>query len=73
MLGGVHGTPSSDAVQNMVKYWCRIILKRKRLSELYDYFIVTRTDHYYLCPINVTSSVNISSKIYIPRCGGWGG
>ena len=76
MLGGVFGTPSSGGIQNMVRHWLRQRLIQNDIVDKYDYFMVTRTDQYYVCPIYIASQTqmpHIDEKIYLPSSRGYGG
>jgi hypothetical protein len=68
LLGGVNGTPSSGAIQGMIKWWLaqRMIRNEDALLDKYDTFAITRTDEYYSCPLSF-SHFNNSHIMYIPN------
>jgi len=54
LLGGVGNFPNSNAIVFMFRYWARLVILKYGLHHRYDRFVVTRTDHYYECDLNLT-------------------
>lgn len=50
MMGGIMGVRASAAIVFMFRWFLAEKLKELELVDKYDVFIVTRSDHYYLCP-----------------------
>jgi hypothetical protein len=70
LLGGVNGTPSSGAIQGLIKWW---LAQRMRMNgdsldllDKYDTFAITRTDQYYSCPLSFSNFGN-PHIMYIPN------
>lgn len=56
ILGGVklYRWEGSGAVIFMIRWFLSNTIRQHNLTALYDRFIVTRSDHYYLCPHNLS-------------------
>jgi hypothetical protein len=65
-LGGIKGIPnSSGAIQTMIKYWLAGHIRQEKLTEIYDRFVITRTDQYYMCPYDLSPLDN--QYMWVPR------
>jgi hypothetical protein len=64
-LGGVGQIGGSGAIHFMARWFAQQYIIQNKLLEKYDRFIVTRSDHYYLCPHNL--SVLDNRYIWIPK------
>lgn len=64
-LGGAGIIGGSGAIHFMARFWAQELIKREGLLQKYDRFIVTRTDHYYLCKHDLTKLDN--AYIWIPK------
>ena len=74
MIGPVLDSKGSAGIQFMIKYWLSEKLKRLDLTRKYTNFVITRTDHYYVCPLNISQFVDLhTGTIYVPECQWWGG
>jgi hypothetical protein len=54
ILGGVEGYKASAAIVHMFRYFVAERIKRNGWEQQYDRFIVTRTDQFYKCPIDLS-------------------
>ncbi len=54
LFGGVNGRSGSGAVIFMARWFAAQSIIRLDLTSQYDRFVVTRSDHYYLCPHDLT-------------------
>ena len=54
LWGGIQGAPGSGAVIFAIRYFVKQFLVQERLLERYDRFVLTRSDHYYGCPHDLT-------------------
>jgi hypothetical protein len=64
-LGGIKDQLGSGAIIFMIRWFLSEKIKELKLLDRYDTFIITRSDHYYLCKHDVTGlSLN---KIWIPE------
>jgi hypothetical protein len=50
MLGGLNDVRASGAIVFMFRWFLSQRLQELKLTEVYDRFVVTRSDQYYLCP-----------------------
>ena len=69
LLGGIFGTPSSGAIQGMMKYWLSQRLQSDpTVFDNYDTFVVTRTDQYYVSPLDLKTTMQecLNGDVYIP-------
>jgi hypothetical protein len=55
VLGGVPGYTASGAVVNMFKWFVSQRIEENNWLSKYDRYVVTRTDQYYSCPLDVAS------------------
>ena len=71
MLGGAFGHPSSGAIQNMAKFWLMELIQKLQLTSSYDRFILTRSDQYFFCHLDL-KQLN-QEYIWVPEGQDWGG
>ena len=71
MLGGIGKFKGSMAILGMYKWWLANLIEKHKLHERYSQFVITRNDHYYYCPYDV-SKVN-PSLIWVPKGENYGG
>lgn len=64
-LGGVGQIGGSGAIHFMARYYVEQLIKKEYLLEKYDRFIVTRSDHYYMCKHDL--SLYDNKYIWIPK------
>jgi hypothetical protein len=66
-LGGVKGYAKrgSNAISMMIKYWLAGHIRKEKLTQLYDRFVITRSDHFYMCPYNLSQLDN--DYIWVPK------
>jgi hypothetical protein len=64
-LGGIKDQRGSGAIIFMIRWFLSEKIKELKLLDRYDTFIITRSDHYYLCQHNVTGLS--PDKIWIPE------
>jgi hypothetical protein len=65
MLGGVKGVKGSGAIVFMIRWFLSQRLQELNLTKVYDRFVVTRLDHYYLCPHDLRT-LNIN-YLWVPE------
>jgi hypothetical protein len=68
ILGGVKHANfyGSGAIALVVRYYLYSAIKQYKLDEKYDRFIITRTDHYYSCPHDI-SELQPAEHVFIPQ------
>ena len=73
LMGGIHGHRyrGSGAIIFMMRYLLSQQVEKLGLLEQYDRFVVTRSDHYYLCPHDLSELD--PSYIWIPEGEDYGG
>jgi len=64
-LGGVGQIGGSGAIHFMARWWTQQLIRREGLQQKYDRFIVTRSDHYYMCKHDLSLLDN--RYIWIPK------
>jgi hypothetical protein len=76
LLGGIFNTPSSGAIQGMVKWWLSQYIRNEptiygdnnnNSTYYYDTFVLTRTDQYYACPLDLKTALRRRTDVSIPR------
>jgi hypothetical protein len=68
LLGGIFNTPSSGAIQGMMKWWLsEYVRKDPTIGTTYDTFVLTRTDQYYACPLDLQTELRRRTDVSIPR------
>lgn len=55
LLGGVPGYEASGAIVNMYKWFVANRIREREWLPQYDRYLVTRTDQYYACPLDVAA------------------
>jgi len=74
IMGGVNGTKGSGAIIMYVRWFVKEQLQREPgLLDQYDWFVYTRSDHYYLCPHDLQPFKQDPHSLYIPRGEEYGG
>ena len=71
ILGGYGKIMGSGAIIFWIRWFISNKLRELNLLERYDRFIVTRSDHYYLCEHNLTGLD--PTKVWVPEGQTWGG
>lgn len=64
-LGGVGQIGGSGAIHFMARHYVQQLIKKENLLEKYDRFVVTRSDHYYMCKHDL--SLYDNKYIWIPK------
>ena len=55
LLGGINGSKlGSGAITGMIRWWISGRIQELGLRNIYDRFVITRSDHYYLCANNIS-------------------
>ena len=79
IMGGVRGSNGEiTGGSGAILFWIRWFVKGKLVSEpglldQYDWFVYTRSDHFYYCPHDLKPFKNNSSSLYVPQGEGYGG
>ena len=79
IMGGVRGSNGKITYgSGAILFWIRWFVKGKLVSEpglldQYDWFVYTRSDHFYYCPHDLKPIKNNSSSLYVPQGEGYGG
>jgi len=55
MLGGMGNIRASGAIIFMFRWFLSQRIRENNLIQIYDRFVVTRSDHYYLCPHDLST------------------
>jgi cephalosporin hydroxylase len=71
-LGGVRGTPGSGALQMIFRWYLRECLCREQLLDIYDQFVITRSDFIYTAP-HPNTHVLDPKWIWLPAGEDYGG
>jgi hypothetical protein len=74
LFGGANGTRGSGAIILYLRWFVKGHLKREPgLLDQYDWFIYTRSDHYYGCPHDLHLFQQDPNSLYVPKGEGYGG
>ena len=71
LLGGIGTVTGSNVILGMYKWFLIQLLETHALHERYDQFLITRNDHYYSCPYQITHLDR--DKLWVPRGQDYGG
>ena len=74
--GETNGTvqfPGSAVLVFMLRRFLIQRIREHNILEMYDRFVVTRTDHYYVCRHDFTSLDLSGNRIWLPAGEDWGG
>lgn len=71
VLGGIKGHTGSGAVIFMARHWLIEYIERLNLTDHYDRFVLTRSDHYYTCshPLSILDA----RYLWVPSGEDYGG
>ena len=73
LMGGALGSKGSGALIFMARWLLRHHLRELRIDTLYDRFIVTRSDHYYLCDHDLSDLTPVNNAVHVPNGQDWNG
>ncbi len=74
IMGGVKDTKGSGAIIMYIRWFVKRQLQREPgLLDQYDWFVYTRSDHYYLCPHDLQPFKQDPHSLYVPRGEEWHG
>eukprot|EP00984_Skeletonema_dohrnii_P021188 scaffold10511_cov146-Skeletonema_dohrnii-CCMP3373.AAC.6 len=66
IFGGVEDYGGSGAIIFMIRWFLYNHIKENNLTEKYDHFMVTRSDHYYQCIHNISEFSVGNRNLWIP-------
>uniref|UniRef100_A0A7S3QB48 Uncharacterized protein n=1 Tax=Chaetoceros debilis TaxID=122233 RepID=A0A7S3QB48_9STRA len=66
VFGGVEDYSGSGAIIFMIRWFLHNHIKENNLTEKYDHFMVTRSDHYYQCTHNISEFSVGNRNLWIP-------
>ena len=77
-MGGVRGsngniTIGSGAILMWIRWFVKGKLQSERLLDQYDWFVYTRSDHFYYCPHDLRLFMKDPSRLYVPNGEKYGG
>ncbi|KAL7542873.1 hypothetical protein ACHAXR_012164 [Thalassiosira sp. AJA248-18] len=73
LFGGIRGHDGSGIIIFMMRFFLMQHIIASGILDLYDSFVVTRTDHYYLCPHLITTCNLRDNTIWVPEGEEYGG
>ena len=75
VLGGIKGYDfvGSGSIGLMMRWFLAQRLQQERLIEKYDHFVVTRSDHYYVCDHRKEFNAINSGVLMVPKGEDYGG
>jgi hypothetical protein len=72
IFSGLPGIKGSAVIIFMLRWFLSKTLVKEGILEMYDRFIITRSDYYYLCPFNIRH-LDLENFVWIPSSEGYGG
>lgn len=66
VFGGVSNLEGSGAIIMLTRHYLRQHIMEHNLTEIYDRFVITRSDHYYQCIHNVAEFDVSGNNVWIP-------
>lgn len=76
LFGGASNLKGSGAILLYARWFLLRELRSSGAFDKYEFFVVTRADHYFICPHDLsplTANANASSFIFVPPGEGYGG
>jgi len=73
LFGGISGHRGSGIIIFMMRYFLMEQLKASGILDMYERFVVTRTDHYYMCPHLFTTCDIQNNTVWVPQGETYGG
>mmetsp|Transcript_27030 Transcript_27030/g.57925 ORF Transcript_27030/g.57925 Transcript_27030/m.57925 type:complete len:495 (+) Transcript_27030:108-1592(+) len=73
LFGGIRGHDGSGIIMAMMRWFLSQHITASGVLDIYDSFVVTRTDHYYLCPHLFSMCNTTNNTIWVPEGEEYGG
>jgi hypothetical protein len=65
VFSGLPGSKGSGVIIFMLRWFLSQILVKERILEQYDRFVLTRSDHFYLCPADF-QDLDLDNYVWLP-------
>jgi hypothetical protein len=72
IFSGIKGLQGSGAIIFMIRWFLSQRLQKEGILEIYERFVITRSDYYYLCPCNI-QHLDVDNFLWIPSSEDYGG
>ena len=72
LWGGIPGYPGSGLIIFAIRWFISMKIKDLDLQSAYDFFVITRSDHYYGCQHNISEFFD-PSALWVPTGSDWNG
>lgn len=73
IFGGIKGFKGSGIIVFMIRWFLSRRLQKSNVLQKYDTFVITRADHYYLCPHQFTDLEVGNGIVWTPEGEDYGG